>query len=517
MSLISNTEKQKPKRIGKKTDVEKELESFIFGEDSAKDFRAALSFTNFDTTFDPSSDSLNNRDDEVADNADEALDFFIDETGLPDNTSSNKVTNSEEKIKFGADSETAAWVDDDDEEEFISLTEIKRIKKLRETETEDIINGSLYQERLRKQYKSSHQKGTWADIDKVESDEEDFSVFRRVGGLIDQTSTRGKIDPKKLSYDRVSDLTCSENLKGEVRFLEFHPLDSVVIAAGPEDPIRLFRLDGKKNSLLRQISLQDFPLTSATFAKAGSEIIATSTSSQFYTIDTETGEYDYSHLSKQKDSGGFDKGVSVSPNSTYFAFLSSFNSGIIIASGKTKMLIGTLKLPVGRLESAVWDPQERFLYTLSSTSEVFVWDPRKLRCTNRFKDYGGFKATSIAISPDGNFLSIGSKTGILNVYNVKDLNCSEPKPIKEVTNLTTSIDNVAFNHDSQLMCFSSREKKDQAKLFHLASQSVVANWPAVNTPLKKVTSVAFSPTSSYLALGNTAGKIPLFCINPYMS
>lgn len=87
--------------------------------------------------------------------------------------------------------------------------------------------------------------------------------------------------------------------------------------------------------------------------------------------------------------------------------MSSFNSSIHLASGQTKMLIGTLRLPVGIPRAAVWDNEERYLYTLSESSDVFVWDPRTMRCVKRFQDHGGFKASTMAISPDGSYLSIG--------------------------------------------------------------------------------------------------------------
>lgn len=109
---------------------------------------------------------------------------------------------------------------------------------------------------------------------------------------------------------------------------------------------------------------------------------------------------------------------------------------------------------------------------------------------------------------------------------MSEINSSTPTPIKAIPNITTSIDAMSFNHDSQLLGFLSSGKKDQIKLvsqlrlfltfkLHVPSRRVVANWPPAHVGLKLCTSLAFSPNSGYVALGNSAGQIPLFRLNPY--
>lgn len=39
--------------------------------------------------------------------------------------------------------------------------------------------------------------------------------------------------------------------------------------------------------------------------------------------------------------------------------------------------------------------------------EVYVWDMRSSRCMNRFQDDGCVKGTSIAASPNGQYLACG--------------------------------------------------------------------------------------------------------------
>ena len=68
-------------------------------------------------------------------------------------------------------------------------------------------------------------------------------------------------------------------------------------------------------------------------------------------------------------------------------------------------------------------------------------------------------------------LSRSSSTGIVNVYSSQTaLQPSdsglpaERKPLKTILNLTTTVDTVQFNHDSQLLALASSQKKDALKM-----------------------------------------------------
>ncbi|KAI0222985.1 U3 snoRNP protein [Massospora cicadina] len=518
-----------------KDDVELDLESIVFGGSNVEEFHRSVQAARNLALDPPANRDLGHETDpgnvgNASDESDEEgglLDFFLSTEPVGakkgelavkanDNIPAKEVPGKlmsgwpNDKSNGGqvpVEEPKAAWVDEDDDDEEIGLLDNNRLKKLRTEEGENLVSGTDYQKRLRTQHANIHAPATWADVEGYDVEaEEDLRAFRRVGELWTK---------QLLAYDRCSDLTRSVQLKGHVRHLEFHPAGEVVLASGPSDPITLIRADGEHNKLLRRISLQGFPITSATFASFGDEIIATSTSAQFYAIDVESGVAKRSHLAKARHKGGFDLGGTVSPNSTYLALMSSFNSGVHLASARTKMMIGTVRLPTGTPRAAVFDNEERYLYTLAESGEVFVFDPRAMRCVKRFQDYGGFKASSLAISPDGAYLSIGSKSGIVNLYNLGEINSPTPTPFKEVPNLTTSIDALTFNHDSQLLGFFSSERKDKVKLLHVPSRRVVANWPPSHMGLKRCTSMAFSPNSGYLALGNSGGQIPLFRLNPY--
>lgn len=62
------------------------------------------------------------------------------------------VTTSEDEDDADLKKNPPAWEDSDDERILVSLGSEARLRKLRRTEEEDIINGKEYTRRLRKQY-----------------------------------------------------------------------------------------------------------------------------------------------------------------------------------------------------------------------------------------------------------------------------------------------------------------------------------------------------------------------------
>jgi U3 small nucleolar RNA-associated protein 18 len=105
----------------------------------------------------------------------------------------------------------------------------------------------------------------------------------------------------------------------------------------------------------------------------------------------------------------------------------------------------------------------------------------------------------------------------VNLYDrsVLDPNVSRPKPVKAIQNLTTRINNILFNHDSQLMVITSQQKKDQLRVIHVPTATAYSNWPTVKTPFSHIVSVAFSPNSDYLAISNNKGQVLLYTLKHY--
>ena len=73
---------------------------------------------------------------------------------LPTNTSSDGALDHEA---------AAAWLDSDDERLVISLASNSRLRKLRTTEAEDLVNGKEYTKRLRRQFERLYPAPEWAN------------------------------------------------------------------------------------------------------------------------------------------------------------------------------------------------------------------------------------------------------------------------------------------------------------------------------------------------------------------
>jgi U3 small nucleolar RNA-associated protein 18 len=142
-----------------KDEEEEELERLIFGDSAG--FKAGIkSFA-----LDPSTDLRGEQQDEGADEegaledvADQDL-FFFDAGPTPAAagplTVSTAVDEEDEEDK-------PAWVDSDDERLIVSLASVPRLRKLRETEADDVVNGREYVRRLRKQYTRLYPTPEWA-------------------------------------------------------------------------------------------------------------------------------------------------------------------------------------------------------------------------------------------------------------------------------------------------------------------------------------------------------------------
>lgn len=124
---------------------------------------------------------------------------------------------------------------------------------------------------------------------------------------------------------------------------------------------------------------------------------------------------------------------------------------------------------------------------------------------------------------------MGAESGVVNLYNDRQSSITsrsstgnialtattERTPLKSIMNLTTSADNVCFNHDGQILAMSTRRETNGLKLLHVPTATVFSNWPTSKTPLKYVWSMDFSPGSKYFAVGNDHGKCLLYRLKHY--
>ncbi|KAF8941163.1 U3 snoRNP protein [Haplosporangium gracile] len=436
-----------------------------------------------------------------------------------------------------------AWVDEDDKTLSISLKSANRLKKLRKQEAEDVVNGVDYEQRLRRQFEKVYPVPNWAqpegsrkrrragaidsesDYSDEEQEQEDSSILLTSSkGFLEKSNRLRILSSESITVTRVKNANQMGPSKSVIQSVEFHPNSQMLLTAGFDRTLRLFQVDGKLNQLMQSVFYKDMPIYKAAFSPAPASgsgsgsahntVVASGRRKYFYTYDIEAGKVDKSQGIYGRHEKSLEKFV-LSPCGTWIAFLGR-DGYIILVTTKTRLWAKNLKMS-GNVRAVAWSSDSEYLYSVGGDAEVYQWQVSSGKCLHRFMDDGGFKPTCLAVSPNDQFFAVGSRTGVVNVYDRTCLETRTPKPLRAIGNLTTSIHTMRFNHDSQILAISSKARKDQLRLVHIPSLKVFPNWPTKGTPLSYVTCLAFSPRSGYFAVGNDKGKVLLYRLNHYPS
>ncbi|KAG0317872.1 U3 snoRNP protein [Podila horticola] len=546
-----------------KEQSEIELENLIFG-DNEDLIGEALSRVGHELSSDEEGDELDqfdyegdeDREDEEEGGADM---FFMDtgpiETGAAVGASRKQINEDDDEDEgfhragVSSDEESEdmklteiyggrpAWVDDDDKTLVVSLKSANRLKKLRKAEEEDTVSGVDYEQRLRRQFEKVYPVPNWAqpegsrkrrrggvfgnDSDSEYSDEEEqqddnstLSLLMSSKGFLEKSSKLRILSSESISVTRVKNANQMAYSKAVVQSVEFHPNSQMLLTAGFDRTLRLFQVDGKMNQLMQSVFYKDMPIYKAAFSTTGNSVIASGRRKYFYVYDIEGGKVDKSQGVYGRQEKSLEK-FSLSPCGRWIAFLGR-DGYIILVSSSTRQWVKNMKMN-GNVRAVAWSSDSTYLYSVGGDAEIYQWEISSGKCLHRFMDDGGFKPTCIAVSPNDQFFAVGSRSGIVNIYDRSCLKTRAPKALRAIGNLTTAIHTMRFNHDSQILAIASKARKDQLRLVHLPSLKVFPNWPTKGTPLSYVTCLTFSPRSGYLAIGNDKGKVLLYRLNHYSS
>ncbi|OZJ02886.1 hypothetical protein BZG36_03805 [Bifiguratus adelaidae] len=428
-----------------------------------------------------------------------------------------------------------AWQDPDDATTQVSIASVKRSRKLRETEEEDVISGLEYERRLREQYMARHKRlnptPKWAtlpsqlkkrkvtrysDADSDYSDEEPIvdtdDMLLSTESILQDRKQVLALPSDRLDVTRVKNANQSSVHQSVVTSVSWHPSGNVLMTSGLDKTMKLFQIDGRVNPKIQSVLYKDMPIHKSCFHPTGSAVISTGRRKYYYIFDVESGRVQKCSGIRGRDTDKSLENFSVSPCGRYMAFLGR-DGYIVLVSYETRQWIANLKMN-GSVRSVDWSEDGEKLYSVGGDAEVYEWDIGTRACVARWPDFGGFKPTAIARGKGGHdYAAIGSRSGIVNLYSSPT--SDTPKPTKVIMNLTTSIHDLTFNHDSSILALASRAKKDQLRLLHVPSRSVFSNWPTQGTPLSFVNCLAFSPYSGYLSIGNDKGKVLLYRLNHY--
>ncbi|EJS43159.1 utp18p [Saccharomyces arboricola H-6] len=504
--------------------------------------------------------------------------FFVDDGENEDTEDAMDIDDeSDSSSDLYSEDGDVAWVDSDDEKVKVPILTTNKTKKLRTSYNESIINGTHYINRLRSQFEKIYPRPKWVDdesdseIDNEEEDDEEGTnvidgnintltkILSTTYNYKDTLSTSKLLPPKKLDILRLKDANASHASHSAIQSLSFHPSKPLLLTGGYDKTLRIYHIDGKTNHLVTSLHLVGSPIQTCTFYTTLSnqneqKIFTAGRRRYMHSWDlslenlthTQTAKIEkfsrlYGHESTQRSFENFKMAhlQNVKTNSVHGVILLQGNNGWInILHATSGLWIMGCKIE-GVITDFCIDYQlishnkfKTILIAVNTYGEVWEFDLNMNgHVISRWKDQGGMGITKIQvgggttdISParqiskikPNRWLAVGSESGFVNLYDRNNtMNSSTPTPVAALDQLTTSISNLQFSPDGQILCMASRAVKDALRLVHLPSCTVFSNWPTSGTPLGKVTSVTFSPSGELLAVGNEQGKVRLWRLNHY--
>ncbi|KAF2211230.1 hypothetical protein CERZMDRAFT_98544 [Cercospora zeae-maydis SCOH1-5] len=553
-----------------KDETEEELERLVFGDSTA--FRTGL------RDFDPEAEDEDGVDYDATtglEGLDDAQLFFTD-TGddalrpaAPDeNSDQDEISHSRQP---------AAWEDSDDERTLVSLASVPRLRKLRTTEAEDVVTGKEYSRRLRKQFELLNPTPKWAQtalqrpakkkqrtsgyvgseedvsandmdidgdlpstvpLDQLLQDAE--SLVRQAGPGVGK---KRKIRPEVIDIQRQKDIPGVQ--PSAITSLSFHPTLPLLLSSGPSSTLYLHHLANSPpapspNPLLTSLHVRGSQLTTTAFHPHDSRIFLSARRKYFHVWDLNTGLVEkitrvYGQQHEQKSMEHF----KLSPDGRYMALKGSTKKGggiINILDATTLQWATQVRIESrGGIADFAWWRDSRGLCIAGKNGEVSEWNMTEQRIVARWQDEGAVGTTTLALGGHhevskgligtDRWIAVGSSSGIVNVYDrrvwlgdspksAREIPVT-PKPTRALDHLTTPTSHLAFSPDGQILAMASKWKRDAMRLVHLPSCTVFRNWPTSQTPLGRITGVAFadggvvqgSDAHSVLAVANEQGKI----------
>lgn len=238
---------------------------------------------------------------------------------------------------------------------------------------------------------------------------------------ISQPNLRRALAKGTIDIERIRDANQASKTEGDVKAVQFHPSPSVsvMLAAGGDRRLKLFMVDGHDNPLLQTLHIPSLPVTSAAFHPSGSHVLLTGPRPFFYNYDLQSG------LCTKSPRGLWGTFTTNPDNVDHSLEKNAFSptGDILAVAGRrghiylvdwtagSPQVAASFKMNTG-VKSMWWNPSPssldaRELCALGDNSEVYVWDIRSRTCLKRWKDEGGYGATQITGSYDGNYVAIG--------------------------------------------------------------------------------------------------------------
>ncbi|KAM7223252.1 WD40-repeat-containing domain protein [Rhypophila decipiens] len=378
-------------------------------------------------------------------------------------------------------------------------------------------------------------------------------------GVDSSSRKRRKLRPETLDIQRTRDIPDSH--KAAVASLSFHPTRPILLSASTSSIMYLHHIDASAhpvpNPRLTSVQVQSTDVRRSEFVgPTGSEVIFAGRRRYFHSWNLSTGLVKkVSHIHGDQALQKTMENFRASPDGKALALISSEKKGggvVNILNAKTMQWIAAARVNGrGGVSDCQWWSDSSGLSILGKNGGITEWSLTARRAVGVWKDQGSIGGTVMALSGNSGgpkelggdrWIAVGSSSGICNIYKRSDLLLEgeelakrnkglkeegiaksmfgveiieRPAPSRVLDQLTTAISTVRFSGDGQLLAFASEHKKDALRLVHLPSCTVYRNWPTDQTPLGRVTAVAFgtgdnSDGAEILAVGNDMGKIRMW-------
>lgn len=419
------------------------------------------------------------------------------------------------------------WEDTDDKDVEVDLSKVARLRKLRKNKEETVVTGEEYQDRLKEYYSKTMTTSHFYDwvnkgVETTEKKEESYldSILKTNVPIIEGSKTE-TLPSEIIKLSKAAVLPLESRHNCVIQAIDFHRNNETLLTSGLDKTIKIFNLskvfETNKYELrpMKTLYTKNLPILTAKFNNSYNEILATGLKKYLLSFDLVKESFDKSSPSfitarlENKI-----KSFALSPDEQTIA-LFGHNQYVMMVSAKTKQLLYEFRLN-SECSSVCFSPDSDYLFTSTEDGNIYQWDLNTRKIAEMFHDTGSFKTTCIDFSNDGNYLVAGNSAGIANIYGFNKLSKTIDKTLlKEIDNLTTSLDNVKFNPRGEIMAITSKWKRNAIRLVHVPTQTVFSNWPNFRTKLSYLNKVCFSGNSRYMALGNDIGNVIVYNFDHY--
>jgi len=363
-----------------------------------------------------------------------------------------------------------AWEDSDDERALVSLASVPRLRKLRRTEVEDVVNGKEYSRRLRKQFELLNPAPEWAQhalkrpakkkrrlSEQIGSSDEDVSddgmdidgelpsaaplseLLQDAEALV-RTSGPGVGKKRKLKPE-VIDIQRQKDIPGvqpsAITSLSFHPKLPLLLSSGPSSTLYLHQIASSPpaptpNPLLTSLHIRGSELTTTTFHPKDSRIFLSARRRYFHVWNLTTGQVEkiarvYGQQHEQKTMERF----KLSPDGAYMALIGSTKKGggvINVLDATSLQWLTQVRIESrGGIAEFAWWRDSKGLCVAGKNGEVTEWNIEERRVVARWQDEGAVGTTTLALGGQHDlprssigtdrWIAIGSSSGIVNIYD----------------------------------------------------------------------------------------------------